>query len=409
MSRARDYPLRILMVLDHAFPPDVRVENEALSLIEAGFDVALLAVAPDDRPAREDYVGIRLFRDRISKELRNKMRGLAGTVPLYNWYLNRRIRQVYQEYPFDVLHVHDLYLFGGGLRAGHKLGVPIVGDLHENWVAALKQYAWSTRIPGKYFVSIPRWERLERKWVNAADRLVVVIDEMGERIRGLGVDPKKVTVVPNTIKYAAFERYEIEQELIDVLRSELTIVYTGSFDVHRGLASVLRAMPHVLAEKPNALFVIVGEGKIRPELEALAGALGITDRVRFEGWQPQARLKSYILASDVCLVPHLKTPQNDAGMPHKLFHYMYLERPVVVSNCRALQRIVEQTQTGLVYPAGDAEALARIILKIGVDQEAAQAMGRRGRDVVLERYHWDNTVRELIKMYEQLAIEQGQG
>ena len=87
-------PFRILMLLDHAFPPDIRVENEALSLIEAGFEVGLLAIGPDDRPARETYRGIRLFRDKISAQARNKMRGLAGTVPLLSWYLARKIGHV---------------------------------------------------------------------------------------------------------------------------------------------------------------------------------------------------------------------------------------------------------------------------------------------------------------------------
>ncbi len=398
-----DAPFRILMVLDQPFPPDIRVENEALSLIEAGFEVALLSVAPDDRPARDAYRGIRLFRDRLHKEARNKMRGLAGTVPLLTGYLDWRIRQVYKEYPFDALHMHDLYLFGGGLRVGRRLRVPVVGDLHENWVEALKHYAWSTRFPGRLFISIPRWERLEKTWVNAVDRLIVVIDEMAERNRALGVDPEKIVVVPNTIKRAAFEEYEVEPDLVEATRSALTITYTGGFDVHRGLASVLEAMPRVLAEVPGATLVLVGNGRIRPELEALAQQRGVAERVRFEGWQPQARLKSYLLASDVCLVPHLKTVQNDAGLPHKLFHYMYLERPVVVSNCRALERIVRQTQAGLVYPAGDADALADTILTLAADRDAACAMGQRGRAAVLERYHWDCTVQGLIAMYRGLA------
>lgn len=398
-----DAPFRILMVLDHPFPPDIRVENEALSLIEAGFEVALLAVAPDNRPARDTHRGIRLFRDRIHKEARNKMRGLAGTVPLLTWYLGRQIRQVYRDYRFDALHVHDLYLFGGGLRAGRRLGVPVVGDLHENWVEALKHYAWSTRFPGKLFISIPHWERLEKQWVNTVDRLVVVIEEAAERNLTLGVDPNKITIVPNTVNRSDFEGYEVEPDLVKALQSDLTITYTGAFDVHRGLASVLGAMPRVLAVHPGATLVLVGDGRIRPELEALAGQLGIADHVRFEGWQPQARLKSYLLGSDVCLVPHLKTAHTDATIPHKLFHYMYLGKPVVVTDCRPLRRIVEQAQAGLVYPSGDADALAEALLTLAADADAAHAMARRGRAAVLERYHWDATVQGLVEMYRGLA------
>ena len=390
------------MVLDHPFPPDIRVENEALSLIKAGFEVALLSVAPDDRPARETYRGIRLFRHRLHKEVRNKMRGLAGTIPLLTGYLDRRIRKVFNEYPFDALHMHDLYLFGGGVRAGRRLGVPVVGDLHENYVEALKHYAWSTRFPGKLFVSIPRWERLEKRWVNAVDRLVVVIEEAAERNLALGVDPSTLTVVPNTIRRADFEGYAVEQDLVEAVRSDLTIIYTGAFDVHRGLASVLRAMPLVLDAHPGACLVLVGDGRIRPELEALADRLGIAAHVRFEGWQPQARLKSYILGSDLCLVPHLKTVHTDATIPHKLFHYMYLEKPVIVTDCRPLRRIVDEAQAGLVYPSGDAEALSEALLTLAADPEAAHAMARRGRAAVLERYHWEATVQGLVAMYEGL-------
>ena len=401
MANSAD-PFRILMVVDHAFPPDIRVENEALSLIDAGFEVGLLAVGPDERPARETYRGIRLFRDRLHKEVRNKLRGLAGTIPLLSWYLTRRIRQVYREYPFDALHMHDLYLFGGGLRAGRKLGVPVVGDLHENWVEALKHYAWSTRFPGKLVISFPRWERVEKAWVNAVDRLVVVIEEAEVRNQALGVDPDAMIVVPNTIRREDFEGYEVEPDLVEALRSPLTMIYTGAFDVHRGLSSVIQAMPRVLAEHPEATLVLVGDGRIRPELEALAETLGVAARVRFEGWQPQARLKSYILGSDICLVPHLRTVHTDATIPHKLFHYMYLEKPVVVTDCRPLKRIVEQEDAGLVYPSGDAEALAQALLTLAADPAAARSMAQRGRTAVLERYNWEATVQGLITMYEGL-------
>lgn len=396
-------PYRILMVVDHAFPPDVRVENEARSLIQAGFEVGLLAIGPDTRPLRENYKGIHLFRDPLHKEVRNKLRGLAGMYPFLDWYLARRIKKIKEVFDFQVLHMHDLYLFGGGLRAGRKLEVPVVGDLHENWVEALKHYAWSTRLPGKLFVNTSKWEVVEKRWVNAVDRLIVVIEEAAERNLALGVSKDNITVVPNTIFLSDFEAYEIETPLVESLQSDLTVTYTGVFDVHRGLDSVLRAMSSVLSVLPEALLVLVGDGRIRPELEKLAAQLGIASRVRFEGWQPQSRFKSYILGSDVCLVPHLKTVHTDATIPHKLFHYMYLEKPVVVSNCRPLERIVHQHQVGLSYEAGDAEDLSRQLLAIANDRVAASKMAERGHRAVIDHFNWDATVRPMVEMYKQLA------
>jgi glycosyltransferase involved in cell wall biosynthesis len=104
-------------------------------------------------------------------------------------------------------------------------------------------------------------------------------------------------------------------------------------------------------------------------------------------------------------VPHLKTVHTDATIPHKLFHYMYLERPVIVSNCRPLERIVREVDAGLVYPAGEAAPLAEAILTLAANPDAAQAMAQRGRAAVLERYHWEATAQDLVQMYKGLRQE----
>ena len=393
---------RILMVLDQDFPPDIRVENEALSLIDAGFDVSLLSVGIEKLPVRDMHRGIHLFRRRLPKQVRNKMRGLAGTVPLLTLFLEREIRKVYREKPFDALHMHDLHLFGGGIRAGRGLGIPVVGDLHENYVDALQWYAWSTRFPGKFVVSIPRWRRIERRWVNAVDRVIVVVEEMKARNIELGVDSNRLCMVSNTIRREEFDRFPVEAEIVASVRSEFTVLYTGGIDLHRGLGPVVRAMPAVIAKIPSARLVVVGEGRTRGELQKLAADLGIDDSVTFTGWQDQALLKSYIIGSHVCLVPHLKSTHTDATIPHKLFHYMYLEKPVVVTDCLPLKRITEETQCGLVFPSGDSSALAKALLALAADPDMARHMGQNGRQAVQERYNWEATARGMVEMYEQL-------
>jgi len=347
--------------------------------------------------------GVRIVRARISAWQRNKMRGLSGTFPFLEWYLVREIKKIYADWPFDALHMHDLYLFGGGLKAGRLLRIPVVGDLHENWVEALKYYAWSTRTPGKWVVSIPRWKRLERAWVNAVDGLVVVIEEAAVRNQALGVPKERIHVVPNTIQLSDFDGFVEEPELIQRLQQRPTVLYTGGMDIHRGLASVIDAMPRVIAKHPHAQLVLVGNGRVKPELEAQAQRLGLLNtHVLFEGWQPQARLKSYMLGSQVCLVPHLKTVHTDNTIPHKLFHYMYFSRPVVVSNCDPLKRIVEETQAGRVYRAGESVALASALIELLGAADKRDAMGRRGHEAVVDRYHWAKTVTPLIDLYTNL-------
>ncbi len=393
---------RILMVLDEPFPPDTRVENEAVSLVEAGFEVLLLAIGPDSRPPEEFYRGIRIIRRRLPRELRNKMRGLAGTVPVLTYFLDREIRKVYRRYPFDVLHLHDLWIFGGGLRAAARLGLPVVGDLHENYPEVLRHYAWSTRFPGRFFVSIPRWRRLEERWVNALDRVIFVVQEMRDRCGEIRLPESHQVIVPNTINVKEVDECRTDAQIVSSLREETTFVYTGTINLHRGLDIVIRAMPRVLARVPCKL-VVVGEGRIRGELEALSVECGVSDRIEFHGWKPRPLLKSYILGSRACLAPHVKGAHNDASAPHKLFHYMYLKRPVLVTNCVSMERVVNEAQCGVVVPYGDVEAMAEALSRLAQDPDLAARLGENGHCAAVDRYNWDATVRPMVRMYRDLV------
>ncbi|MDE2731947.1 MAG: glycosyltransferase family 4 protein [Bacteroidota bacterium] len=401
MHTRNSRPQRILMLLDNTFPPDVRVENEALSLVEAGFEVVLLAIGPDNRPRVEMHRGFTVVRCRIHRKLRDWMRGLSGTIPLLSFFILWQVRRMWRRYPFDAVHAHDLYMCGGALRAARRFGKPVVADLHENWVHVLRHYAWSTRFPGKLFISLRRWRWLERKWVLEAARLLVIVPRTKTRYVQLGVSAHRITVLPNTINVRDFDAYPIDQAVIDELESSFTITYTGTINLHRGLDLLIRALPAVV-NACHARLVVVGDGRIRSELEALVRQLGIAAHVWFTGWQDQYLLKSFILGSDVCVAPHVKGPHNDAALPHKLFHYMYLKRPVVVTDCAPMQRIVEQHNCGVVTPYGDVNALSSALLELHGNSELRRQMGANGYRAVVERYNWSCSARELVRMYREL-------
>ena len=401
-------PYQILMILDQPFPPDIRVENEASALVEAGFEIILLILAPDTRESIEKYQGFTIVRRHVPQKFRNWMRGLAGTVPILSWHIARQVRRLQKQYSFDVIQAHDLYMCGGALKAGRHAGVPVVADLHEAWVAAIEQYAWSTRFPGKLFVNIRRWRALEKKWADRVKNIVVTTDEMKTRYTELGCPDNKVVVLPNTINTAAFDDYPVYEPIIQKHASEFTMVYTGGINLHRGLGFLLDSMPSVL-QQCDARLVLVGDGRIRPELEAQAESLGIADHVFFEGWRPQAEIKSYILASDVCLIPQVKCEHTDTTVAHKLFHYMYLERALITTNCTYMQRVVEETDCGIVVPYGDHEALASVIIELYRAPSRRKQMGINGHQAVKERYNWEHSVRSLIEMYHEMERESGPG
>lgn len=390
------------MVLDHAFPPDLRVENEAATLVAAGFEVAIYAVGEDDGPTTEDRFGVRIFRFRLPDRVRNKLRGLAGTIPAIEWVLGKGIRRIYSMWPFDALHAHDLYLFGTCLRAGRRLGVRVVGDMHENWVHALSVYHWSTHYPGRALINLAKWDRLETEWSHQVDCLILVIDEMKERMRLKGIDPGKMIVVPNTIQRDHFDQMLGQKTVPTGDPGALRLIYTGGMDRHRGLSTIIAAMPELLKSVPNVSLTLVGDGAIRDDLERLSVHLGVSEAVSFEGQQPQDRIPDYIRAADIGLIPHLKSVHTDNTIPHKLFHYMHMGLPVVASDCAPLRRIVEGEEAGVIYPSGDAAALAEAVIALAADEKARNRMGESGKRAVAERYNWQATAEILVSTYARL-------
>lgn len=391
----------IVMILDQDFPPDLRVENEARTLLDAGYDVTVLSIAPDHRPVHDSVGGVRIVRARIPAQVRNKMRGLAGMLPFLHAFVWWQVLKINRVHRISALHAHDLYVFGPALMTGRRLGVPVVGDMHENWVEAIQSYAWSTRIPGRWVARPERWQRLEDKWTRALDGLVVVIDEMADRLTARGMPPDRITVVPNTIRLEAFNAWPVDA-IPELPTNGPILLYTGGMDKHRGLEDAVDAMPRILASYPDARLVLVGDGATRKALEARCRESGVGDAVVFAGWQPQPRVKSYMARASIGLIPHLKTAHTDNTIPHKLFHYMHMQLPVVASNCTPLVRILTETGAGETYTSGNPSELAARITHLLSHNADREAMGERGKSAVQSRWHWEATARGLVHMYGRL-------
>ncbi|MEZ4648902.1 MAG: glycosyltransferase family 4 protein [Candidatus Eisenbacteria bacterium] len=393
--------MRIGMLLDKPFPPDPRVGNEMRSLHRAGHDVHLLCPSVEDgRPLSEDWQGIHVHRIRMSKKFFKRASALVLRVPFYWNAYERPLRELAERERFEAIHVHDLPLLRVGLRVGRALGVPVVSDLHENYPAAVATYDYANRWPGRWLISVDQWRRYERRAVPAADRVIVVVPEAMDRFQGL-VPPERMVPISNTVDVDEFEGFPRDDSIEERFGSRFTIGYLGGFDRHRGLDTLVDGFAQVADEIPEAHLLLVGAGATKGPLEADVRARGLADRVSFEGWQDYRLFPSYVRACKVCTIPHRKSEHTDTTIPHKLFHYMLLERPVLASNCLPIARILEETEAGLVHASGDAAGVAAALRTLR-DGELRARLGARGREAVLGRYNWDRTAETLIEIYATL-------
>lgn len=393
--------MRIGMVLDNEFTGDPRVENEVLSLREAGIDVSVLCYSFGDKPLKEDFHGANIIRFKINKRFKDKIKGLNNTI--FNFYpvlWARKITDFIESELITHIHVHDLWMIEGTLRANKKYRLPIVADLHENFVYALGNYKYSTTFPGKYLISQDKWKKDEVKWLDLVDHIVVVIEEAKQRLIDLGIDKEKISVVQNYVNIAEFtnDNKELTLFLREQNKGKYTITYTGGFDIHRGLDIVIRAAALLQDKIPELQVNLVGGGSVLDDLKGLVHELSLEEVVKFPGYLPHQELPSYVKASDCCIIPHLKNPHTDNTIPHKLFQYMIMERPIVATNCDPIERIVLESDSGLVYTYDDPQSCADAIYSLYSSEQ--NKYGLNGKQAVINQYNWKEASKCLISLYE---------
>jgi glycosyltransferase involved in cell wall biosynthesis len=392
--------MKILMILiSFDFPPDLRVEKEARALVTAGHQVTVVCENRKARVPRECWHGVDIIRLPPQPVWWRQLNTAALFITLRNPLWERHIQQIVGRERPDAIHVHDLPFVGPGLRIARKFGLPLVADLHENYPAYLKARRPTTQNYLEWLSFDPgRFTRYERPVVPQCDRIIVVVDEAAERVAQLGVERERIFVVGNA---EDIEYIPAGEASIALPEGAMRIGYVGGVQELRGLQTAVAAMPEILSHIPDALLVIVGDGLYRPVLAEQARTLGVEEHIRLEGHQPFEKVHRYIEASDVCIVPHLADELVNTTIPHKLFQYMYMGKPVIVSSARPLRRIVEGSNAGLVFASGDPASFASAVLQLH-DPLLRKQLGENGRRAVIERYNWQVESKVLVDLYRQL-------
>ena len=417
--------MNICMVLDSYFPPDIRVEKEARALLKAGHKVVVLSLKRKGRAWVENVDGIEVVRISYPK-------GFPGMVLKHRFYRTfidpyweKAIADVTRYYKIEAIHVHDLPLVKTGLSVAKRFRIPVIADLHENFPEALRVWRKEERFPAELSINqwrkylkkvtarllapIGRWRKLEVAVLRKVNKVIAVVDEARiHYIKYCKLPLDKVMVIMNSVDLSLFNEQKVNTSVVAKYSKNFVITYVGGFSPHRGLDVAIRSMTKVLKEIPNAKLLLVG-GKghkwYEEMLRRLCRKLKIENSVEFTGWVKLNDIPSYIAASDVCLIPHYKSDHTDTTIPHKLFQYMAMGKPVIATNCRPLKRIISECKCGVIIPSGDHERMASAIITLYNDKEYARRLGENGKEAVIRRYNWEIEAKKLRKLYEELEYQ----
>jgi glycosyltransferase involved in cell wall biosynthesis len=172
----------------------------------------------------------------------------------------------------------------------------------------------------------------------------------------------------------------------------LVVGYVGRFVAIKDLATLVRAFARVAAARPDAMLLLVGDGPVRPEIEALVAELSLQKQVHLAGWiEDLAPLYATI---DICALSSL-----NEGTPVALIEAMAAAKPVVATRVGGVADVVEHERTGLLVAPGNPDALADATIRLAGDPGVRLRMGEAGRQAVLGRFSPERLVDDIDTLY----------
>jgi glycosyltransferase involved in cell wall biosynthesis len=275
-----------------------------------------------------------------------------------------------------VVHVHDPHAASAGLVATRLAGGPRpIASRRVDF----ELRGWASRF--KY--------RTCRGVLAASEAIRAVL------LRG-GMDARKVRVVYEGVPDRPAEPGGEEMlHSLGVPKGSLTIGNVAQLTDHKDHATLLSAFSEAQRTLPALFLVIVGDGELRPKLEAQARALGIQDRVCFAGFRTDLDrlLPAFTL---FCLSSRLE------GLGTSLLDAMSHGRAIVATGAGGIPEAVQDGVTGRLSPPGDPKALARSLVEVLQDESLRESFGRAGRRRFLEHFTADRMVERTLEEYAAL-------
>ena len=317
--------------------------------------------------------------------------------PLWDAQTTFKLARILRRQRPHIVETHTAKAGAVGRLAARLAGVPILIHVFHGHVF----HSYFGPAKTELFINI------ERGLARLTDRIITISPAQRRDVVDVYriAPPERVITIPLGLDLGPFE--PARQSCRGQFRSSLGISpdipligFVGRLTAVKNPRQFIEVAGRVIRESPQARFVFVGDGELRPALEEQVGALGLAQTVIFTGWQENMPA----VYSDLDLL--VLTSLNE-GTPVTAIEALATGVPVVASEVGGVPDVVTHHETGLLVPSGDAEATAQAILQFLRAPERAQRLALAGQRVVLGRFDLRRLVNDMDALYHALLIEKG--
>ena len=297
--------------------------------------------------------------------------------PVADVHAYRWLKDYFRRENFDVVHTHSSKAgFLGRLAARHA-GVPLV--LHTVHGQAFHPYqSW---MKNRLYMAAERWA------ARHCDRILAVAQAMVDQCVAAHIAPRdKYRVVYSGMDLEPFLTARADPVLRQKLGLPENVPVVGKiarlFEL-KGHDFLFAAMPHIVDRIPDVHFLLVGDGPLRPRLEARAAAMGLRDRVVFTGLVPPSTIPHYTALMDVLV--HLSLRE---GLPRTVVQALASGIPAVGFALDGTPEVILDGRTGRLCPPESVPDVVAAVVDLLQHPEARERMGHEGRSRVERQFDW---------------------
>jgi glycosyltransferase involved in cell wall biosynthesis len=233
-----------------------------------------------------------------------------------------------------------------------------------------------------------------------AERVVAVAEVVRrEAVETFRVEPTRVVTIPNAVDPMRLQpsrgRDEVRAEL-ELAPSAEVVLSLGALTWEKDPLAQVQVGARVLARRPKAVLLLVGDGPLRAQVERRVARLGLSGRIRTLGNRPD--VPALLAASDMLLLA-----SATEGMPACVIEAGLLEVPVAGYAVGGVPEVVAHGVTGLLAPLGDEEALAGATIDLLSDPNGRTEMGRAARERCATRHDIRDVAPAYVRLYKEVA------
>ncbi len=409
--------MRVLIITNHFWPENFRINDLALGLKDRGHNVSVLTGIPNYPSGKfpsgygifkkqsEDFNGIKIVRAPLIP------RGNGSGVRLALNYVSYAISACLLA-PFvcrgkyDVILVFESSPVTVGLPALvlKKLkGTPIIFWVQDLWPETLSAtgVVRSERILG--------WVgKLVRFIYRGCDQIFVQSKAFSSSVARLAPPSTPIRYFPNTAE-DLYRPLKLEGDAPEhaMMPKGFRIMFAGNIGVAQDFGSVLDAAEQ-LKDYPDIQWVIIGDGRRRSWVEDEVVKKGLQNSVHLLGRHPMETMPRFFSLADALLVTLKKEPIFALTIPSKVQSYLACAKPIIAGLDGEGARVIEESGSGLTCPAEDPEALAETVLRMyQLSAQERAEMGVRGREYFDREFERAMLLNRLEEWMEELVAPNG--